>query len=357
MRWAGERRFDLDWYPGIEGPGSGFNLIDEPVLYRAAAAAIAGEDAVRRFVAAYPFDVGPVDDSRPYPHHFLRAGSLGAFLAGDLGSALPFAEWGYVALIATLVQSIALGALLLIAPVALRLRGAAAPGLARSLVYFAAIGLGYMAAEIAAIQQLNLLLGHPVYAVAAVLVALLVFSGAGSALSDRHQPRQALRVTLLLAAILALYAVSMLGIVRLLQPAALLVRAAAAALVLAPVAVLMGVPFPLGLRGLASDPETTAWAWAANGFASVAAAPGAALIALEAGSRVLLLVAALAYAGAAVAARAGVAEATARSPAPGSPWRRGRWPGCKRRCAGRPPRERLCSRACGAHRSASRANR
>jgi hypothetical protein len=52
-----------------------------------------------------------------------------------------------------------------------------------------------------------------------------------------------------------------------------------------------------------------AWAWAANGFASVVATPAAALIALEAGSQMLFLVAAIAYAGAATLHRAGVPSA------------------------------------------------
>ncbi len=67
--------------------------------------------------------------------------------------------------------------------------------------------------------------------------------------------------------------------------------------ILAPLAFVMGLPFPLGLRRLAAgDGRRVAWAWAANGFASVVAAPLAALIALEAGSRWLLWCAAGGYA-------------------------------------------------------------
>ena len=71
--------------------------------------------------------------------------------------------------------------------------------------------------------------------------------------------------------------------------------------ILGPLAVLMGMPFALGLRRLAGkQPARIAWAWAVNGFASVVAAPLAALIAIEAGSPALLLTAAAAYGGAAV---------------------------------------------------------
>ncbi len=66
----------------------------------------------------------------------------------------------------------------------------------------------------------------------------------------------------------------------------------------------MGMPFPLGLRRLAGDDAgRVAWAWAANGFASVVAAPLAVLIALELGSEAVFGAAAAAYAVAALASR------------------------------------------------------
>jgi hypothetical protein len=309
MRWARQRSFDLDWYPGIEGPTTGFNVLEEPVLYGAAAAAIGGGESAQRFAAEYPFRVSPVDDVRPYPHHFLRAGSLVAFLSSDRGSWLAFAEWGYVALIATLVQSVILAGLLMILPVLARARMTVTRSWLRLVGYFLAIGLAYLAAEVAAIQQFNLLLGHPVYAVAAVLVAFLVCSGLGSAWSDGRPAGYGWIAGLVLAGMLASCAALLLGVVQFLASTPLLVRAVVAMLVLAPLAFVMGLPFPLGLRWLARDRvEGVAWAWAANGFASVVATPLAALIALEAGSNLLFLFAAGAYAGAAVLGRAGAEE-------------------------------------------------
>jgi len=299
--WARARRFDLDWYPGIVVPGTAFNVLDEPMLFRAAAAAVAGPDSAAHFAAAYPFDVAVADDARPYPHHFLRAGALRSLLAGSRGSWLPFAEWGYLALLATLVQSVILAALLMLVPAALRARGAGSRSWLRLVGYFSAIGLAYLAAEVAAIQQLNLLLGHPVYAVAAVLSVFLICSGAGSAWSDRQPATRGWIVGAMLAGMLVVYGGLLLGLIHLLQPTQLALRAAAALSVLAPLAFLMGMPFPLGLRSLAGvDTGSLAWAWAANGFSSVVATPLAALIALEAGSRTLFLAAAAAYAGAAL---------------------------------------------------------
>ncbi len=302
--WAGARGVDLDWYPGIEKPAAEFNLQDDPTFYRAAAAAAVGREAAQRFAAAYPFEVAPVSDARPYPHHFLRTSSLPEFLKESRGSWLPFAEWGYIALVATLIQAVVLAGLLMLLPVIVRRRRVRSGRLPRVVVYFAAIGLAFMAAEIAAIQQLSLLLGHPVYAVAAVLTAFLVCAGAGSAWSDRIRSEAGWLSGVALVLLLLLGAGFLLSLVHVLQPAHLVLRAMVAMLMLAPVSFLMGWQFPLGLRLLTGgDPALVSWAWAANGFASVVAAPLSAVITLELGSPALFVVAAGAYGIAAVVYR------------------------------------------------------
>ncbi len=294
--WAEARRFDLDWHPGLGAPLARFNLVDEPTLFEAAKQATAGRESAGRFAANYPFDVAPASDARPYFHHYLRWASLPAFVGRDRGAWLPFAEWGYVALLATLAQSIVLAALLLIVPVAFAAGAVEGRGRSRLVAYFASIGFAYLLAEIAAIQQLTLLLGHPVFAVAAVLAAFLICSGVGSARSDRWAVSHGRRVALALAGALVLYSALLLTLVHALQAAPLAVRAAAAVLWLAPLAYLMGTPFPLGLRSLAEGSRSRiAWAWATNGFASVVATPLAALLALEVGTRALFLAAAAAY--------------------------------------------------------------
>ncbi|HJU69294.1 MAG TPA: class I SAM-dependent methyltransferase [Gemmatimonadaceae bacterium] len=314
--WASSRQLDLDWYPGAVAPEARFHIPDDPTLVRAARAAVTHPDSAHRFSAAYTFAVDPVGDERPYPHRFLRASSIAAMLDPGSTSLLPFAEWGYIALVATVVQSAILAAVLVLLPAALRRRVTRGRGGASlSLVaYFSAIGFGYMAAEIALIQHLTLLLGHPVYAVATALASILICSGVGSAWSDKLASRHARIAAVLLATALAIFAVVLLGLVHLLQPAPLVARAAAGIALLAPVSLLMGMPFPVGLRAFARDEHARlAWGWGVNGFASVLAVPLAALIAVETGSRVLLLTSAAAYLVAAASARR---ESGAGRPAP-----------------------------------------
>jgi spermidine synthase len=302
--WTTERQIDLDWFPGAVDPAPQYHIPNDPTLVRAARAAITHRDSARRFADAYPFAVAPATDARPYPHRFLRASSVRMLLRSGATSWLPFAEWGYIALLATLAQSALLATVLILLPALVVFRPAPASAAAADrtslfplLTYFSAIGLGYMAAEIALIQQLTLLLGHPVYAVATVLAAILICSGVGSYWSDRIAPSRSRLLGVMLAAALLLFAMFLLDVVHLLQPASTLARGAATAVLIAPVALGMGMLFPLGLRALAAESgRRIAWAWAANGFASVVGVPLAALIAVEAGSPVLLLFAATAYA-------------------------------------------------------------
>ena len=294
--WTGRRAFDIDWRPDLTTPVTTYHLIDDPVLFEAAATATVGRDEATEWAATYPFNVEPVDDARPYPHQFLRAGSIGVFLRGDRSDWLPFAEWGYIALLATLLQSVVLAAGAILVPAALGVGSVASGRLVPILGYFAAIGLAYLAAEIAAIQQLSLLLGHPVYAVTAVLVAFLTSSGLGSIWSDRIAVHRGWMLLLGIATLLLVYSGALLRLVHLLQPLPLAARAGFGVLAVAPLGFLMGAPFPVGLRALAGgDVPCTAWAWAANGFASVVAAPLAALIAVEAGSPVVLVVGGISY--------------------------------------------------------------
>lgn len=296
--FAASRQLDLDWYPGVDTSAlEPIHQLGTPALTQAAAAAVHSRQAARAFAARYPFRVEPVGDSRPYPHQFLTLRALWSLLQRERGSWLPFAEWGLVALVATLFQSVLIAGAGTLLPVALsRRRGpysVARP--ATVAAYFGLIGLAYLAAEVALIQQLQLLLGHPLYAVSLVFSALLIFSGLGSALSDRLRVDRGAVPGAMLSLLLGLYSLLLIPLVHAVQPAPLLVRVGAGFALLAPAGLAMGMPFPLGLRRLVPNGQL-AWAWAVNGFASVVGAALAALVALEAGSPTLLVMSAAAYA-------------------------------------------------------------
>jgi hypothetical protein len=296
------RLFDLDW-PVPADPVLQHNVLDRSVYREALEAASRGEIAADRFMTEYAFDVSPATDDRPYFGQFLRLTSLPALLAEERAAWLPVAEWGYLAVFATLLQSGLLSLVLLGIPVWVLTRsgGAGSPHLLRTAAYFWAIGFGFIFVELAAIQRLGLVLGHPVLAASATLATLLIFSGIGSGLSDRI-PVKRTATACALVAFLAFLTGLVADHAGALVAFPLPVRASAALVLLAIPGVLMGAPFPMGLRTLAPEPTSLAWAWAANSVASVIGASLATLLAMEIGGSGLIMAGAGFYALAAVVA-------------------------------------------------------
>jgi hypothetical protein len=164
--------------------------------------------------------------------------------------------------------------------------------------YFALIGLGYLFIELAYLQQMQRFLGHPVYAASAMLAGFLVFSGFGSALAGRLPETRWMPLvltvsigTLAVGTLMASPAVMGWGIE---FPAP--VRFGLAVFLIAPLALLMGMPFPLALRTLERQaPPLLPLAWGVNGCASVLSAVTAALLAMEIGFRGVVVCAAVLY--------------------------------------------------------------
>ena len=112
-------------------------------------------------------------------------------------------------------------------------------GTGRVVVYFLALGLGFLFVEIPLAQRFILLIGRPVTALTVVLFALLLFSGLGSVLSPRISLRHGL---LALVGLILVYPPLMDGLMQGVLGASLTVRVLAAIFVLAPLGLAMGVP-------------------------------------------------------------------------------------------------------------------
>jgi hypothetical protein len=211
-------------------------------------------------------------------------------------------DLGYLILAATLVQAAALSAVLILAPLALRRGlGEAAPR-ARVVGYFLALGFGFLFLEIAFIQRFILFLGHPLYAVAVVLAGFLVFAGIGSAIAPRLDRRIGGRVrpiAIAAAAVAALataYLVALPPLFEALIGLAVPGRIMITLTLIAPLAVSMGMPFPLGIVRVARDSgDLVPWAWGINGCASVVAAVLATLLAIHLGFTAVVLIAVALY--------------------------------------------------------------
>jgi len=292
--FAAPRAFDLVYLPGVRPDEvNHYNVLPEPEYYRACAGLLEAEDR-DAWYRAYPFDVEPPDDDRPFFGHFFKWRQALEVLAMAGHTWQPFGGAGYFVLLALLALAVIAAGALILLPLAVHGRGGEPLG--ATLGYFALLGLGYLCVEIPLLQRFILFLGHPAYAMATVLFALLLFSGLGSLIS-RRVPLWL--VLILLPVLVGGYTLGLPALFEATLAVPLGVRLIVAVVALAPPGLLMGMPFPKGLALLERRaPALVTWAWGVNGAASVVASILAALLALSFGLSAVLTVGALCYIGA-----------------------------------------------------------
>ncbi|HZS59661.1 MAG TPA: hypothetical protein VFA43_10350 [Gemmatimonadaceae bacterium] len=249
----------------------------------------------------------PATDDRPFFNQHARWSSLGLGTIRDVFSqrrmgrlALEDRPVAEVTLIVLLVQSAIIAAGLILLPLARFGRaGLVVPNRWRYLAYFASLGLGFILAEIALLQRFVLFLGQPIYSYAVILGSLLIFTGVGSALSARitASPRRALAWLLpALIVVLLLSAVVTPMVFRVALGFSFLVRAGVAVILVAPLGVALGTPFPTGLRVTAEDASAiVAWAWGVNGFFTVIGSVAAMILGMAFGFTTVIALAGACY--------------------------------------------------------------
>jgi MFS family permease len=260
---------------------------------------------------AYPYDVRPISDDGPFFWHFTPFDDVIANFGNPIDRNDFEDAVGERVLLLLLGVALAFAAVFLLLPfVAIRDTWVTLPRKARSALYFAALGLGFIFFEVTLIQRLTLFLGYPTYSLTVTLMSILIFTGIGALLSDRwkEQPRRVL--PWLLAAITALtlfYEFALTPLTDGLLGLPLAARVPIAFVLLAPLGLCLGTFMPLGLGAVADltehKREYVAWGWAVNGFASVVGAVLTTILAMSFGFRVVMLVALAVYAVAVLALR------------------------------------------------------
>ena len=166
------------------------------------------------------------------------------------------------------------------------------------LVYFACLGYGFLTIEIPLLQRFILLLGKPVYAMTVVLFSLLLFSGIGSLVSSRFgDPLRTLRKVLVVILVLtATYVFLLPPVITSLLGLSTPVRIVATIALLAPIGLVMGMAYPLGIRVLTGHGAgLVPWAWGINGALSVVASVLAIYLSSRIGFAATLLTGVAAY--------------------------------------------------------------
>jgi hypothetical protein len=253
---------------------------------------VGGEVTLEEYIADNPeWDIWPTTDDRPF------------FYDLDPGLPAPLVTlWWFVAPVTATYLGLTVVARAILAHRRQhRGRPTNRSGSWRVFVpYFALLGAAFMLAEIALIQRFALLLGNPTLSLMVVLGGLLLGGGLGSLFSNRFGPAQLPRltavVTLAGGAWLALAVWLYPWLIGLALPAWLGVRMVVALVLVAVPGLLMGVPFPSGLRLVGeADPAGAPAYWGLNAVTSVLGSTAAMTVANVAGFRWVQLLGAGVY--------------------------------------------------------------
>jgi hypothetical protein len=251
-------------------------------------AALIASNAPYDFSRHYEFNVSPVTDNAPFFFFTHKAAEL-------VRNPREVANLGIATLVIVILASLAAVEAFLILPLALA-KGRKPHR--TPLLYFIAVGLGYILVEITFIQRFVLFLGHPTYAFTVVVFLMLLSGGLGSRVSQNWLPNPLdVKVPLLaISAVLLTYRVILPMLLTRLVGLSFGVKLLVSGTLLIPLGFVMGFPFPTGLRALVITGEDTAeWAWAMNAASSVLGSVVAMAIAIELGLNAVLDCGVVAY--------------------------------------------------------------
>lgn len=254
-------------------------------------AEIASGIDVANLSASLPIEVAPPTDNSPF---FFNMVDLAAVLDPSIWTrGISTLNLVAVFILAGLLVTVTLlSALCILLPLILTARQrAGAVKLSHAtphFVFFAAIGLGFILIEISQMQRLIIFLGHPAYGLSVVLFSLLLFAGLGSYLTRRvpaaHLRREGERRLALLLLVLLLFGALTTDAIGAFRSNTTPVRILVALITLAPLGLLMGMAFPLGMMAIGRRLEPIKpWLWGLNGAASVSGSVLAVAIALSSG--------------------------------------------------------------------------
>jgi len=276
-----------------------FNIFDQPFHFleinRLAKAYKSGKE--KAFFRSYLLDIDPQTDSRPFPYRFLKWSRLKDLYKSTGSRLYSLLLSGEIVVGVVFFEALLVAVLLLLLPLFAVSKKRKKISMAH-ISYFLSVGAGFMFVELYYIKEYTLLFGDPVISFTVVLAGILVFSSLGG-FGSQWMGRRGLKYGLfVLVVVLVIASFGLDTLLHKIIGISGVLGYSLAFLLLLPVGILMGLPFPLGLRYLLADPAQRAYAWAANGCISVLAAILSAQIALSIGIPAILACAAIAYFGA-----------------------------------------------------------
>lgn len=291
------KNFDLVFQQGMgREMANRFNIFDQPYHFDEINQLAEMYRAGRQndYFGRYLLDVAPQSDRRPFPGRFLKWSQV-KMLYHSMGSRLyTLLMSGEIVVSVVFIEALLITLILLILPLFVSTRGSQKPKLSR-IIYFLAVGAGFMLVEIFFIKRFIVLVGDPVISFTVVIAGFLLFSGLGGIWGHKYKLHN-LRLPLsLLIMVLVLETVAFELFMPAILKASIAWQYGCIFLSLLPPGFLMGLPFPIGMRFLLDTPVQRAYAWSVNGCASVLSAIAAAQIAISWGIPVIAAGGVLAY--------------------------------------------------------------
>ncbi|HEX5475232.1 MAG TPA: hypothetical protein VFX12_11265 [Vicinamibacterales bacterium] len=246
------------------------------------------------------FDYTAPTDERPFFFNMLKPASFTRIYALPHGGVI----WGNIRATATLILLLLIAAVMVAAVIVCPLLAGGRPAMPRSafaaaLVYFGSIGLAFMLVQIALLQRFSVYLGHPMYTLSITLFSMILFAGVGSYLSDvvkRRAGRTPAWLPVATAAAILLAMAIVPSVTAHTLRFGLTVRAAVVVAIMAPLSVLLGFFFPIGLTLVARVcPSANAWMWGINGACGVLGSIVAVAVSMWVGISANLVAAAVLY--------------------------------------------------------------
>ena len=167
------------------------------------------------------------------------------------------------------------------------------------LCYFTILGMGFIMIELCLMKQFVLFLGYPAISISMIIAVLLFFTGIGSFIAERFQQKVKSSLKVVFPLIFLVNMGLMLLIPRVFPiflGSSFGVKAFVTVLLLFPLGIVMGMPFPLGLILVHERSKNlVGWVWGINGFATVVGSVLTVLMALYWGFSAVLIFASFLY--------------------------------------------------------------
>lgn len=246
------------------------------------------------FYRNHLLDVAPQSDHRPFPYRILKWMKIEALYKTMGSRPYSLALSGEIVVGVVFVEAVIIGFILLALPFFHASNGLNLKKLIR-ITYFLSIGAGFMFTEMFFIKTCTMLFCSPVISFTVVLCAILIFSGFGGIIAIRMKKTHVVFSIFLIVCMIGAQTYLFSDFIHKILAYSGGLRYAVVFLILLPFGLLMGIPFPFGMRRLLELSTSRAYAWAANGCTSVIASIVCVEIALSSGIPQIAACAAAAY--------------------------------------------------------------